>query len=497
MECRHDSTYFFKEGKLGVLLSSPAGSTGKGKLGAWLLKNNYGPKPFVCNTFSSQASHTVVQGGKEHVYKHLNSCAHMPDSYSKMYIGQGAAITTSVLLAEIEKYGMTPDKLGIHPLCTIIQEVDQKYEMGECGFDGEASSGAMIKSGSTCSGVGTALARKIMRRPNMKLAKDVEEFKPFLCQVELEIMERLDGGECGLLEIAQGFQLSNGLYDMFPYVSSRNSTAIGGFNDMMVPAFYMGNVFLDERAFPIRIHSYKYILEEDVRVDFANTTDLGGTLTSMESKYHPEHFDIVYYAHDKEVDATNLASVAKLRSDAGNPISGVISVWRRKGAHLYWQEVNDPKFDGKFDVIESFSGPGWPDQLETTWEKVAKDAGVPEDMDITSYTTLTKLPRRVYDFSMEGLRKAIKYNTPPNGCDVYVSLNFINYVDWNMNGKVGHGITDDEFDTSVVTEKCINFIEEKGFDQVYLLGILADVHAGGRLALLGTGADTDEYVSLV
>lgn len=256
---------FFIPGKLSVLLDGGAGSSGKGKIGAYLVKNSHKVN-FVCNTFMPQASHTVVELGsdgkeQEYVYKQLNSCAHFHEKFDKMFIGQGSVINVKALLEEIRISGIPTHKLGISPIATILQDIDTKFEEGKIGFDGEEveEHDGTVKFGSTCSGVGAARARRVLRRPNIKLARDIEELQPYLCDVEEEIMKRLDEGKSGLLEIAQGFQLSYGLHKFYPYTTSRNCTVTAGFDDMMLPVSYLGNVCINFRTYPIRIHSYKYV----------------------------------------------------------------------------------------------------------------------------------------------------------------------------------------------------------------------------------------------
>lgn len=71
------------------------------------------------------------------------------------------------------------------------------------------------------------------------------------------------------------------------------------------------------------------------------------------------------------------------------------------------------RFDADGNQIGT-SGPCFIDQQETSWEKI----NVP-----TEYTTVTKLPRRVFTFSGEQVRRAIRMNGV-----AYVFLNFCNYL---------------------------------------------------------------------
>jgi len=398
----------FLPGKLSVLMDAAAGSSGKGKFSAFVCEHadNY---QFVCNTFSMQASHTIVDDTGAYVYKHMNSIAHKHEKFEKMYIGHGAAINVKYLLEEIKLTGIPHEKVGISPLAMIIQDIDREFEMGKVDIDGKPieNHDGTIKYGSTCSGVGAARARRVLRRPNILLARDIPELKPYLCDVPGEIMERLDAGQSGLLEIAQGFQLSYGLPEFYPYCTSRNCTVSAGFDDMMLPPKYAGNVILNLRAFPIRIHSFKYISTED-------------------------------------------------------------------GHHLSWEEVQSGNVP--HDKIESNSGPGWDDQEEISWEDLTEQAGAPEL--IMECTTLTKLPRRAFTFSKENLEQAIKFND--TGHKVFLSLNFANYISWEINGaKIN--------DKVVLPEKVKNFVKDnivpvmKQFNNV-------------SLEWLGTGAHTDETI---
>jgi adenylosuccinate synthase len=61
-----------------------------------------------------------------------------------------------------------------------------------------------------------------------------------------------------------------------------------------------------------------------------------------------------------------------------------------------------------------YSGPPYPDQEEITWKSIGRE---PE------LTTVTKLPRRVFTFSMQQIREAIRMDAPD-----HIFLNFCNYL---------------------------------------------------------------------
>lgn len=290
----------FIPGKITIVMDSSGGSSGKGKAGSFITQQEKGNYHFVCNTFASQASHIVMDRNyPTFIYKQFNSMAHRHEEFEKMYIGQGAVITLKPFFEELEMTGIPREKVGIHPLTVICQEIDKLYEEGKVDLNGnpfDTVQDGTIKHGSTCSGVGVARARRVLRDKNILLAKDVPELAEFICDVSEEIIERCSRGQSGLMEIAQGFQLSNG-YKFYPHCTSRNVTVAAAFDDMFLPVSLLGNVVLNLRTYPIRIASKKYIC-----------TETGKHLTWEEVKSGNFNFETVEsysgdgYADQEELD---------------------------------------------------------------------------------------------------------------------------------------------------------------------------------------------------
>jgi adenylosuccinate synthase len=83
-----------------------------------------------------------------------------------------------------------------------------------------------------------------------------------------------------------------------------------------------------------------------------------------------------------------------------------------------------------------YSGDFYPDSKEITWEDVAHRAGMPVSEAVIlaerERTTVTKRIRRVSTFSYIGLQDAIRVNGATK-----LTLNFIQYINWNDNGLKG------------------------------------------------------------
>lgn len=408
-----NTDFLFAPGKMTILMDGGAGSSGKGKLASFIGEHS-NKWSFCCNAFMSNAAHWVVlDDGTKYLYQTLNSVAYLK-SYQKLYVCGGSVIELDAFHREVKENGLDPTRLGIHPLAAVVQQKDVDYESGLCDYEGHyfpsrVYSDAM-KIGSTVHGVGAARARRILRRNDVLVARQIPELAPYLCDTHHEMMDRLERGESGLMEIAQGFQLGYLHPEFYPKCTSRNCTVAAGLDDCQLPPSVAGDVIINFRTYPIRVSSNKYIDAKD-----------GAILTAammMEMQLQGRGYDI--------------------------------------------------------KVLQGDSGGCYPDQREITWEEVTAAASSPTK--IIELSSLTKLPRRVYTFSKQNVKEAIRFNKTSG--KVYVSVNFINYVDGTLSGVRG-GL-------SQLTDRGMAWIRDN------VIGPCAE--AGADLKFLGTGARTDDML---
>lgn len=455
-------------------MDASAGSSGKGKVASYVTRNSTNCN-FVLNVHFHQASHWVFdEDGRSFCYKNLNANAHRHHEFEKMYLANEAIIDLRSFLKEIEFSGIPRSKIGISPLVAVTTQMDIDYEKGVAGFDGEEIADkhdGTIAHGSTCSGVGATLARRILRSSKSVLAKDVPELADMICNVQEEVIERLSHGQSGLLELAQGFQLSQGLPEFYPYVTSRNITVASALAGCFLPVTVVGNVLLNTRAFPIRIASHKYVSREESidSIPFAELSTLVGEIRHegpqdvMDNKYR----QMVSVAKNYNPDLYNITI------DHSNQ---AIYVTSKPGLHLTKPQMDtNPQIP--FDKIDSPSGHGYQDQKEITWDEVEEGYGKAIDLDV-KLTSLTKLPRRVFTFSQKNLEDAIIYNQTPH--KIFLSLNFCNWVDGDYEGENTDGF---------ITPKVMRWIEAN------ILPVTRKFK-NAELRILGTGKLTGESVLL-
>ena len=395
---------FFQPGKVSAILDGQFGSSGKGRMSSYIGEkcDNW---QFACHAFMSNAAHTVVSSRGTYHYQSLNNVAYLTDKYEKTYICGGAVLELEPLLKEISINRVGPKNLGIHPLAAIVQQKDIDYERGIADFEGNLKELVVNENmtlGSTLHGVGAARARRILRKKDNVFARDIPALKPYICDTRGEITDRLDRGQAGLLDIAQGFALGYLEDRFYPKTTSRNCSVAAALDDCGISPFYLGNVLVNLRTAPIRVSSDKH-LDKDGRV-------------------------------------------------------------------LKYQEAQDMTARGEYvQHIKGDSGKCYEDQTELTWPELTTLYG--HKTPLFEKSTLTQNPRRVFTFSKQNLIEAVKYNRPPAPYDVYLSINFINYVDPDFKGEM--------------TKKVHDWLVEN----------IPHEHMQ-RVRLLGYGAHTNETVEL-
>ena len=382
----------FKPGKITFVLDGGAGSSAKGGRGAHIWsKYRESHTKFAVNTFMENAAHTITHpDGKEVIHQCLSSVTTLP-GWEKQYLSPGCVFAKETFLKELKTIvgqfhmAISPCNIGIHPITSIVTPIDVGYEKGTNDFDGNPKaeqSSLNLKIGSTLHGVGSARARRVLRRPDAQIARNTPELKSYLCETHKEIMERLNNGESGLGEIAQGYQLS--LFSQFyPRCTSRNCSISAFLDDSLLPPSVAGPVVVNFRTFPIRVNSNKYIRKSDKKI-------------------------------------------------------------------LTWTEWQATPWTDR-ELIKGDSGAGYSDQKELSWEEISKNAGE----EIFEQTSLTKLPRRVFSWSRENFLEAMIYNN--TGDDMYVSINFLNYVDASVKGE-----RDPE---KILTPKVVAWLKENIFNK--------------------------------
>jgi adenylosuccinate synthase len=228
-----------KSGKLNIVIDGQFGSTGKGLICSYIGVNEH--IDVAVTNAAPNAGHTFIDTeGNKKVAKHL-PVSTMFDKRSTIYLCAGAIINPKVLLKEIKDFDIDPDRICIHPRAAIIDEIDITNEL--------RPDSSQSKIASTRSGVGEALSRKVLR--SSLLAEGCKELAPFIKELDLQLY--MDNHCSVLMEVPQGFDLSLNSGLSYPYCTSREVTISAALSDAQVHPYYLGNVMMSIRTFPIRV----------------------------------------------------------------------------------------------------------------------------------------------------------------------------------------------------------------------------------------------------
>lgn len=239
-------------GRFNIVVDGQWGSAGKGLI-APALAARYRPE-MLTTTNMSNAGHVAVNiDGTRYVAKALPSPAilhrWLEDYNPQIFVGPSAAFDIDQLLYEIKE--TQADKLTtIHPRAGVINKKHKEIEA-------DLQHGTKYIA-STMQGCGAFLADKIMRRKELKLARDYEVLHTYMLNglpMPLILYDAMKMGRTILHEGSQGFSLDINHGSHYPFCTSRGTTAMQVMADMGVNHNYAGDIYLVIRPYPIRVGS--------------------------------------------------------------------------------------------------------------------------------------------------------------------------------------------------------------------------------------------------
>jgi adenylosuccinate synthase len=224
-----------------VVVGGQFGSEGKGKV-AYFLAQQLGAHIMV-RVGGSNSGHTVIaDGGERIVLRQLPAAALLENTTS--VLGPGSYIDLDVLSHELELVGLPRERLLIDELAVVITAEDREIERRE-------RLGELI--GSTQSGTGAAVVKRIARQGQAVLARDVPVLQPMVCNTSEFLRSSLERNARVVIEGTQGFGLSVLHSRDYPFVTSRDTSAAGMVSEAGLSPLDVDEVVMVLRAFPIRV----------------------------------------------------------------------------------------------------------------------------------------------------------------------------------------------------------------------------------------------------
>jgi hypothetical protein len=299
---------------------------------------------------------------------------------------------------------------------------------------------------------------KILRHPDVVTVDQVNELKPFIANTNQLVVDWVRQGQTGLLETAQGFDLSIDLLytdtegrvqKLYPYCTSRNINPLAFAGASFIPHKFLGNVLMNLRTFPIRVGDASTLGSKMVlKFDDGSEHPIGEGIGCMIQDYTTHKTSIM------QPDETK----ALLKEDH----------------ELY---LGNKRIRGVY-VVGS-SGGIYPDQKELSWEEVSAYAGIP----VEEKTSLTKRIRRVFSFSNMQLANSTMACMPD-----FISINFVNYLDASISNRSGQI---EREALKAEHPKVAEFVKNV-VDNQYWKGYYA-----GRVCYLGTGPKRSDILEII
>jgi len=221
-----------------IIVGAFWGDEGKGKIISYLaLKDNL---DFCVRTGSVNAAHTIWYEGKKYAL-HMVPAAFI-NPKTRLLVAAGANVHVGQFFKEMELTKADAKLVGIDKNASIIE---QKHS------DQDKASAVNKGIGTTGWGVGPAIEERVRR--TAKLAKDMPELKPYICDQVAEVNEGLDEGKSVLLEGTQGFMLSLFLSGGYPYVTGRDTGASAIASEAGVGPTRVDDVIIIFKSFITRV----------------------------------------------------------------------------------------------------------------------------------------------------------------------------------------------------------------------------------------------------
>lgn len=224
-----------------VLVGGQYGSEGKGNIVGHIAPEY----SLLVRVGGPNAGHKVYAAPEPDAFFHIPSGANRAPN-ARLLLGAGAVLYVPKLLKEIQEHQIGVERLTIDPQAMIIEDADKEEEAIK-----------LASISSTAQGVGAASARKIMGRGGQakdapRLAKDVEELRPYIGDGQALLEQHYLSGERILLEGTQGTSLSMH-HGQYPWVTSRDTTVSGCLADAGISPSRVRRTVMVCRTYPIRV----------------------------------------------------------------------------------------------------------------------------------------------------------------------------------------------------------------------------------------------------
>ena len=233
-----------------VVVGGQYGSEGKGKVCGHLAMMDHVDCMVRCG--GPNSGHTVDVGGQRYQLRQVPSGFVNPTT--RLLIAPGALVNPRIFLDEVRLCLLDSSRIGIDENAAVIEDED---------IAAEQALDLQGRLGSTGSGVGAAVSRRVLRDPGFRRAKDHPDLACYTVSVRSELTSLLATGGNVVVEGTQGFGLSLYHAREWPYRTSRDTTAHSFLGEVGLGVRHF-EVVMAVRTFPIRVSGDSGPLENEI-----------------------------------------------------------------------------------------------------------------------------------------------------------------------------------------------------------------------------------------
>lgn len=118
--------------------------------------------------------------------------------------------------------------------------------------------------GSTCSGTGFAIAKRVMREKDVMLAKDIPALAPYIDDISSRVIEDDEYRQNIIIEGTQGYGLSLYHSPYYPFATGRDTTAAAFASEVGISPRSVSRIIMVLRTFPIRVGGNSGPLQDEI-----------------------------------------------------------------------------------------------------------------------------------------------------------------------------------------------------------------------------------------
>jgi adenylosuccinate synthase len=230
---------------LWVIVGGQYGGEGKGKVSAFISQQERIDVCIRCG--GPNSGHSFVnERGETILLRQLPTGYIRPQT--RLLIPAGALVDLEVLKYELDALRIDPKRVGVDRNAIIIEDIDKQHER---------DLQLRERLSSTLCGVGSAVARRVLRGPDVRTAEIAAKTVPWLAELITNVSEEanvaIDHRKRVLVEGTQGFGLSLYHSECYPKTTSRDTTAAAFLSEVGLSPMLVTEVVLVFRTFPIRV----------------------------------------------------------------------------------------------------------------------------------------------------------------------------------------------------------------------------------------------------